>query len=132
MSSGWIRCSVCTAPVPPGWKLWCSNVPKAICLTVSVLGALGLALALGELVVELEQPAAPSRPATTTAAPSQVAVRKLKTFTKPLVGDPSDARGSAVERTDERPMMRRGSNSKSLVNARFTRRQMYCVRGHVP
>src|SRR5215472_7056810 len=84
MSSGWVRCSVCTAPVPFGWKLWCSTVPKAICLTVSVLGALGLEFALGELVVELEHPAAPSRPATTTTAPSQVAVRKLKTFTNHL------------------------------------------------
>src|SRR5215471_17623339 len=132
MSSGWVRRSVFIAPVPPGWKLCFSSSPKAICLTVSVpFGTLGLALALGELEVELEHPAVPSRPAA-TVAPSQAAVRKLKTFTKPLVCDPSDGRGSAVERTDERPMTRRGSNSKSLVNARFTRRQMYCVHGHVP
>src|SRR5215469_4521928 len=135
MSSGWVRCSVFIAPVPPGWKLCFSNSPKAICLTVSVpFGTLGLALTLapafGEL--ELEHPAVPSRPTTTTVAPSQVAVRKLKTFTKPLVCDPSDAGGSAGEQTDERPMTRRGSNPKNLVNARFTHRQMHCVRGHVP
>jgi len=65
-------------------KLWCIRSPKAICLTVSTLGALGLGLvlALGEL--ELEHPAAPSRPAVTTVTPSQVAVRRLKMFTDAL------------------------------------------------
>jgi hypothetical protein len=59
-------------------------VPKTICLTVSPLAeALALALALGELELdveldpELEHPAAPSRPAATTVAPSQVALRRL-------------------------------------------------------
>src|SRR5215469_2628975 len=135
MSSGWVRCSVFIAPVPPGWKLCFSKSPKTICLTVSVpFGRLGLglalALALGEL--ELEHPAVPSSPATATVAPSEVAVRKLKTFTKPLVCDPSDAGGSATEHTDERSMTRRRSNPKNLVNARFTHRQIYCVRGRVP
>ena len=45
--------------------------------------ALALALALGELELdveldpELEHPAAPSRPAATTMAPSQAALRRL-------------------------------------------------------
>ena len=84
MSSGWIRCSVLVAPVPFGWKLCFNSVPKTSCLAVSVLGTLGLglALALGEL--ELEHPAVPSRPAVTTVAPSQVAVRRLKMFTDAL------------------------------------------------
>jgi len=82
MSSGWVRCSVLTAPVPPGWKLCFSVVPKAICLTVSVLfEALALALAVLELELELEHPAVLSRTAATTVAPSQVAVRRLKMFT---------------------------------------------------
>jgi len=69
------------APVPFGWKLCLSPSPKTICLTVNVLGeALGLGLAGLEL--ELEHPAAPSRPAATTAVPSQVAVRRLKMFTR--------------------------------------------------
>jgi len=87
MSSGWVRCSVLPAPVPPGWKLCFSVVPKAICLTVSVLfEALALALAVLELelVLELEHPAVPSRTAATTVAPSQVAVRTLKMFTTDL------------------------------------------------
>jgi hypothetical protein len=59
-------------------------VPKTICLTVrALLEALALALALGELELdaeldpELEHPAAPSRPAATTVAPSQVVLRML-------------------------------------------------------
>lgn len=71
-----------------------------------MLGALALAelaLALGlelglelELELELEHPAVPSRPPTTTVAPSQVAVRRLKVFIKRFVAEPSYARGSAV------------------------------------
>jgi hypothetical protein len=41
-----------------------------------------LELELGE--PELEHPAVPSRPAATTVAPSQVAVRRLKIFTRPF------------------------------------------------
>src|SRR5215831_1907456 len=78
MSSGWTRCSVCMAPWPFGWKLCFIVSPKRICLTVNVLGD---ALALGALELELEHPAEPSRPAVTTVAPSQVAVRRLKMFT---------------------------------------------------
>ena len=85
MSSGWLRDPVFAAPVPFGWKLCFSVSPKAICLTVSVPFA---AVALGELEPELEpeleHPAIPSRPAATTEVPSQVAVRKLKTFTRHL------------------------------------------------
>ena len=81
-SSGWLRDAVVAVPVPPGWKLWCSVVPKAICLTVSVpLGALGLALGALEVELELEHPATASRPAATTMVPSPVAVRRLKMFT---------------------------------------------------
>src|SRR5690348_3805891 len=99
MSSGWIRCSVCAAPLPLGWKLCFSVSPKAICLTVSVLGE-ALALAGPELEpgLELEHPAMPSRPAATTVAPSQVAVRRLKIFTRQLVCDPGDARRSRIKR----------------------------------
>jgi len=84
------------------------------CLTVN---ALGEALVLGALELELEHPAIPSRPAATTVAPSQVAVRRLKIFTKLFVCDLSDARCSGVQRADERPMARRGTNSIHLVNA---------------
>jgi hypothetical protein len=71
------------APVPFGWKLCFSNVPKAICLAVSTLGAaLALALGFGLLEVELEHPAVLSRPAATTVVPSQAAVRRLKMFTR--------------------------------------------------
>ena len=75
------------APVPFGLKLCFSVSPKAICLTVSVPFE---ALAVGELEPEpepepeLEHPAVPSRPTATTVAPSHVAVRKLKIFTKRL------------------------------------------------
>src|SRR5215471_6023018 len=83
MSSGWVRCSVLMALWPAGWKLCFSVSPKTICLTVSVFGALVLALAAGEVELELEHPAVP-RPAATTAAPSQVAVRRLKMVTQRL------------------------------------------------
>jgi hypothetical protein len=85
MSSGWTRCSVLAVPLPNGWKLCFSVVPKTISLTVSVLlEALALAGLEVELELELEHPAIPSRPAAVTAAPSQVAVRRLKVFTKLL------------------------------------------------
>ena len=82
MSSGWLRRSVFAAPAPFGWKLCFSVVPKMTCLTVSVLEE-ALMLALGELEPEPEpepepeHPAAPSTPAATTVAPSEVALRKL-------------------------------------------------------
>jgi hypothetical protein len=63
--------------VPFGWKLCFSVSPKTICFTVNVLGE---ALVLGVLELELEHPAIPSTPAATTAAPSHVAVRRLKMF----------------------------------------------------
>jgi len=55
------------APVPFGWKLCFIVSPKMSCLMVNVLGE---ALALGELELELEHPAVPSRPAATTVAPN--------------------------------------------------------------
>src|SRR5215469_12898499 len=85
MSSGWVRDPILAAPLPPGWKLCFSSVPKASCRTVSPLLE---ALALGELV--LVHPAVPSRPAAATAAPSQAAVRGLKMFTDQAVCDRSD------------------------------------------
>src|SRR6516162_1977889 len=118
MSSGWVRCSVCVAPLPFGWKLCFSVSPRAICLTVSVLlEAPEVAPVLGAVELELEHPAVPSRPAATTVAPSRVAVCRLDMFTKPLVCDPGDARRSGVEGADERPMTRGGPNSTHLVNA---------------
>ena len=81
MSSGWVRLPVIMAPVPFGWKLCFSVVPKAICLTaIDLFAGLALALALGELELELEHPAVPSRPAATTVAPSQVALCRLEMF----------------------------------------------------
>ena len=96
MSSGWVRRPDVAAPVPFGLKVCFSVSPKAICLTVSVLGALVVAPALGEVVLELEHPAAPSRPAATTVAPSQVAARRLKIFTKLFVSHPGNARRSGA------------------------------------
>src|SRR5690348_5661544 len=101
MSSGWVRCSVFVAPFPFGWKLCFSVVAKTSCLTLNVLLeaptlGLGLPPALAELELEPEHPAVPSRPAATTVAPSQVAVRRLKVFTTRFVCDPSDARRSGV------------------------------------
>ena len=106
MSSGWVRDSVFAAPLPPGWKLCFSVEPKTICLTLSVLLealALGLEVALAELELalalaelELEHPAVATRPAATTVTLSQVALRRLKVFTKPVVCDPSDARHTGV------------------------------------
>jgi len=115
MSSGWIRCSVLGAPLPSGWKVCFSVVPKAICLTVSVLLD-AVALAELELELELEHPAVPSRPAATTVAPSQVAVRRLKVFTRPFVWHLSDARHSGASRAGERSIARRRPRSKNLVN----------------
>jgi len=63
------------APVPFGWKLCFIVSPKMSCLTVN---ALGEALVLGALELELEHPAVPRSPAATTVAPSQAAVRRLK------------------------------------------------------
>src|SRR6266566_9260024 len=90
-----------------------------ICLTVSVLLE-ALALAELELELELEHPAVLSRLAAMTVAPSQVAVRRLKVFTKLFVCDPNDARRSGVERAGERPMARRGPNSKELSTLRVS------------
>src|SRR5215469_9088471 len=119
MSSGWVRRPVVVAPVPFGLKLCFSVSPKAISLTASVLlGALALGLALGELELELEHPAVPSRPAATTVTPSQVAVRRLKIFTNRLVCGPGDVRRSRVERAGEPSMVRRRPESKDLFNAR--------------
>jgi hypothetical protein len=101
--------------LPNAWKLCFSVVPKTISLTVSVLlEALALAELGVELELELEHPAIPSRAAAMTVAPSQVAVRRLKVFTKLFVCDPSDARRSGVKRAGERIMARKGPNSKNL------------------
>jgi hypothetical protein len=87
------------------------------CLAVNVVGdalALVLALALAEfeleleLELELEHPAVAARPAATTVVPSRVAVRRLRFFTKLVVCDPSDARGTGIKRAGERRMTRRG------------------------
>ena len=93
MSSGWVRDSVFAAPLPSGWKLCFSVVPRTICLTLSALLE-ALALALAELVLELvlvlelelelEQPAVATRPVVATATLSQVALRRLKMFTNDL------------------------------------------------
>ena len=74
-----------------------------------LLEALERGLALGELELELEleHPAVPSRPAATTAAPSQVAVRRLTMFIKCVVCHPSDVLCSQAERTGEGPVPRR-------------------------
>src|SRR5215831_1874160 len=120
MSSGWVRRPVVVAPVPFSLKVCFSVSPKASCFTVSVLlDALEVAPALGVVVLELEHPAAPSRPAATTVAPSQVAARRLKIFTERSLCDPSDARHSGVKGASERPMAKRGPNTKDLVNARL-------------
>jgi hypothetical protein len=116
---------------------------KTICLTLSVLleaptlelalAELELELALAELELELEleleHPAVPSRPAMTTVAPSQVAVRRLKMFTKLFVCDPSDARHTGVRRAGERLMTRREPNSTHLLNARLGSRAGSVLRG---
>jgi hypothetical protein len=88
MSSGWLRDSDLVAPLPFGWKLCLSVVPKTICLKVSVpLGVVALVLAVGEpepeleLGPELEHPAIPNRPAATTVMLMQVTVRRLNIFT---------------------------------------------------
>ena len=89
MSSGWLRDSDVAAPLPFGWKLCLSVVPKTICLTDSAefeALALELALAVAELELELElelepeHPAVLSSPAATTATPRRVAIRTLKVF----------------------------------------------------
>src|SRR5580704_13003567 len=95
MSSGWLRASDVTAPLPFGWKLCLSVVPKTICLTESAefeAVALELALAVADLGLELgwelelelelepEHPAVLSSPAATTATPRRVVVRTLKVF----------------------------------------------------
>ena len=91
MSSGWLRDSDVAAPLPFGWKLCLSVVPKTICLTESVefealALELALALAVAELELELElelepeHPAVLSSPAATTATPRRVAIRTLKVF----------------------------------------------------
>jgi hypothetical protein len=77
-----------------------------------------------ELELELEllvHPAVPSRPAVRTVAPSQVAVRRLKMFIKPLVRDASDAWGRGIERAREWPMTRRRPNLAHLLKAPFAR-----------
>src|SRR5215469_37566 len=118
MSSGWVRRPVVVAPVPFGLKLCFSVSPKAISLTArDLLGALALGLALGEVVLELEHPAVPSRPAATTVTPSQVAVRRLKIFTSRIVCGPGNVQRSGVKRAGEPRMVRRRPESKSLFNA---------------
>lgn len=105
MSSGWLRLSDVVAPLPFGWKLCLSVVPKTICLMESVElepvalevapaladAELGLGLELEEeLELELEHPAVLSNPAATTAMPRRVAVRALKVFMNRFVRDPGD------------------------------------------
>jgi hypothetical protein len=51
MSSGWLRRPVIEAPLPFGWKLCFSVVPKTICLMVNVLLA-ALALSLARTALE--------------------------------------------------------------------------------
>jgi hypothetical protein len=117
MSSGWLRASDFVAPVPFGWKLCLSVVPKTICLTESaelepLAVDVALALADAELGLELEveleleldpeHPEVPSRPAATTATPRRAAVRTLKVFMNRFVRDPDDVRRSGVQRLGER------------------------------
>jgi hypothetical protein len=81
----------------------------------------GLELAAVELAgleLELEllvHPVIPSRPTVRTMAPSQVAVRRLKMFIKPLVRDASDAWGRGVKRAREWLMARRRPNLAHLL-----------------
>jgi len=107
MSSGWLSDSVAVAPLPFGWKLCLSVVPKTICLTESAESealalAVELALALGlavpglELELELEHPAVATRPAATTATPRRGVIRMLKMFINRFVRDPGDAGRSGV------------------------------------
>src|SRR5215469_601865 len=134
MSSGWLRPSDFAAPLPFGWKLCLSVVPKTICLSESgefdapvpdgalVLADAELGLELGleleeELEPELEQPAVLSNPAATTAMPRRVAVRTLKVFMNRFVRDPGDARRSGVKRLGERSMAARRRESTRLINA---------------
>jgi hypothetical protein len=49
---------------------------------------LELELAVAELELELEHPAVATRPAATTVAPTQVALRRLKMFTNDLYAVP--------------------------------------------
>jgi hypothetical protein len=88
--------------------------PKMSCLTVN---ALGEALVLGALELELEHPAIPSRPAATTVAPSQVAVRRLKMFTRGFVRDPGDVRRRGAKGTGEHHITKRRPTPKGLLNA---------------
>jgi hypothetical protein len=117
-------------------------VPKTICLTLSALleaPTLGLELELAELELELElvleleleleHPAVATRPTTTTVTLSQVALRRLKMFTKPVVSDPSDARHTGVRRAGERQMSRREPNSTHLLNAPLGSRADSVLRG---
>jgi hypothetical protein len=109
MSSGWLSDSVAVAPLPFGWKLCLSVVPKTICLTESpelAVLAVELALALGlavaelelelELELEPEQPAVASRPVATTATPRRGIIRTLKMFINRFVRDHGDAGRSGV------------------------------------
>jgi hypothetical protein len=121
-------------------------VAKTICLTLSALleaPTLGLELELAELELELElelvfelvleleleHPAIATRPAATTVTLSQVAGRRLKMFTKPVVSDPSDARHTGVRRAGERQMARREPNSTHLLNAPLGSRADSVLRG---
>ena len=109
MSSGWLSDSVAVAPLPFGWKLCLSVVPKTICLTESAefeAVALALELALArrlavpelelELELEPEHPAVATRPAATTATPRRGVIRMLKMFINRFVRDPGDAGRSGV------------------------------------
>ena len=109
MSSGWLSDSVAVAPLPFGWKLCLSVVPKTICLTESAefeAVALALELALArrlavpelelELELEPEHPAVATRPAATTATPRRGVIRMLKMFIKRFVRGPGDAGRSGV------------------------------------
>ena len=131
MSSGWLRDSDVAAPLPFGWKLCLSVVPKTICLTESaefeaLALELALALAVAELGLELgrelelelepEHPAVLSSPAATTATPRRVAIRTLKVFINRFVRDPGDAWRSGVKRPGERSMATRRPNSTHLIN----------------
>jgi hypothetical protein len=93
------------APLPFGWKLCLSVVPKTICLTESAefeALAVELALALGlavpelELELEPEHPAVASRPVTPTATPRRGVIRMLKMFRNRFVRDPGDAGRSGI------------------------------------
>jgi hypothetical protein len=99
-----------------------------------LLEALALELALAEPEPEpepeLEHPAVPSRPAATTMAPSQVAVRRLKVFTNDLYAIRVTHGAAELNAQVNGPWREDGPKSTNLPNARSVHgRAACCARG---